>query len=147
MIEHYNYIIDIKDKELAELYKQVRYRKEELAQLRETLWEKQQDDSNRQCFGNAVIDSVCCYTVYTRMNDLKNFFKRKSRRHSRGPVKVACTTKGPAVTTSTYYIKRMIPLVIVLGSHWGQQGPAVNKVDDPRNDNSLQQIMLYILID
>lgn len=47
MIEHYNYIIDIKDKELAELYKQVRYRKEELAQLRETLWEKQQDDSDR----------------------------------------------------------------------------------------------------
>lgn len=40
MIEHYKFIIDNKDKELAELYKQVRYREQELAQLIDTLDEK-----------------------------------------------------------------------------------------------------------
>lgn len=70
------------------------------------------------------------------MNDLVDFFKRKNRQRKRGPVKTACTTKGPAVTTSTYYIQRMIPLVIIGGSQWGQRGPAVNKVGDPTNTNN-----------
>ena len=70
------------------------------------------------------------------MNDLIDYFKRQSRRRRRGPVKLACTTKGPAVTTATYYIKRMIPLVIMGGSQWGQKGPAVNIVDKPHNDNT-----------
>lgn len=70
------------------------------------------------------------------MNDLVDFFKRKNRQRKRGPVKTACTTKGPAVTTSTYYIQRTIPLVIVLGSPWGTKGPAVTIVDKPANSNN-----------
>jgi hypothetical protein len=69
------------------------------------------------------------------LDDLKNFFKRKSKRYNRGPSKIACTTKGPAVTTCTYYIKRTIPLSIIMGSHYNTTGPAVNKVGDPANDN------------
>ena len=70
------------------------------------------------------------------MNDLKDFFKKQNRRRRRGPVKLACTTKGPAVTTCTYYIKRTIPLTIIAGSPYNTQGPAVNKCGDPDNDNS-----------
>ena len=73
------------------------------------------------------------------MNDLKNFFKKLNRKQKRGPAKVACTYKGPAVkplTTCTYYIQRTIPLSIILGSQYKQQGPAVNKVDNPHNDNN-----------
>ena len=40
MIEHYNFIVDIKRKELDELLNIVAYRKEELAQLEATLIEK-----------------------------------------------------------------------------------------------------------
>jgi len=69
------------------------------------------------------------------LDDLKNFFKRKSKRYNRGPVKTALAVKGPAVTTATYYIKRTIPLVIIAGTPWGTKGPAVNKVGDPANDN------------
>jgi len=72
------------------------------------------------------------------MNDLKDFFKKHNRRIRRGPVKVACTYKGPAVTpstTCTYYIQRTIPLTIILGSQYKQTGPAVNTVDKPANDN------------
>ena len=72
------------------------------------------------------------------INDLTNYFKKLSRKQKRGPVKTACTYKGPAVTTSTYYIQRTIPLVIVLGSPWGTKGPAVNKCGDPVNDNPPQ---------
>ena len=75
------------------------------------------------------------------MNDLLDYFKRKSRQRRRGPVKTACTYKGPAVTpttTSTYYIKRTIPLVIILGSQYKQTGPAVNIVDNAHNDNNTQ---------
>ena len=71
-------------------------------------------------------------------DDLKNFFKRKNKRIRRGPVKTACTYKGPAVNppiTSTYYIQRTIPLVIILGSQYTQKDPAVNIVDKPANDN------------
>ena len=69
------------------------------------------------------------------MNDLKDFFRKQNRRRRRGPVKVACTTKGPAVTTCSYYIKRMIPLTIIAGSQYNTAGPAVNKVGEPHNDN------------
>lgn len=69
------------------------------------------------------------------MNDLVDFFKKQNRRRRRGPVKIACTTKGPAVTTCTYYIKRTIPLSLILGSQRGQHGPAVNPIDKPHNDN------------
>ena len=69
------------------------------------------------------------------MNDLVDFFKKQNRRRRRGPVKVACTTKGPAVTTCTYYIQRTIPLTIIAGSPYNTQGPAVNKVGEPHNDN------------
>ncbi len=74
------------------------------------------------------------------MNDLIDFFKKQNRRQRRGPVKVACTYKGPAVkpsTTATYYIQRTIPLVIVMGSQYKQHGPAVNIVDKPHNDNNI----------
>ena len=37
MLEHYNYIIDIKLNELADLYDTVKYREQELKQLKETL--------------------------------------------------------------------------------------------------------------
>lgn len=40
MIQHYNYIIDIKAKELEELLAIVEYRQQELAQLKETFNEK-----------------------------------------------------------------------------------------------------------
>ena len=70
------------------------------------------------------------------MNDLKDYFKRKSRRRLRGPVKIACTTKGPAVTTVTYYIKRTIPLSIILGSPYNTAGPAVSNMGKPTNDNA-----------
>ncbi len=75
------------------------------------------------------------YRELATVDDLKNFFKKLNRKQKRGPVKTACTTKGPAVTVSTYYIQRTIPLIIIGGSPWGQKGPAVNKVDDPYNDN------------
>jgi len=67
---------------------------------------------------------------------LKDFFKKKNRRIKRGPVKVACTTKGPAVTTCTYYIQRVIPLSIILGSPYNTTGPAVDKCGDPANENT-----------
>lgn len=71
-------------------------------------------------------------------DDLKNYIKKLNRKRKRGPVKTMCTYKGPAVkpsTTSTYYIQRTIPLVIVLGSQYKQTGPAVNKSNPPSNDN------------
>ena len=37
MLEHYNYIINVKSKELTELYEAVAYREQELEQLRTTL--------------------------------------------------------------------------------------------------------------
>lgn len=37
MIQHYNYIIDVKTKELEELLAIVKYRQQELTQLKETL--------------------------------------------------------------------------------------------------------------
>ena len=70
---------------------------------------------------------------------LKDFFKKKNRRIRRGPVKTMCTYRGPAVnpsTTATYYIQRTIPLVIVLGAQYNTTGPAVNKADNPANDNT-----------
>ena len=69
------------------------------------------------------------------MSDLKDFFKKANRRQRRGPVKVACTTRGPAVTTCTYYIQRTIPLTIIAGAPYNTAGPAVNTVDKPHNDN------------
>ena len=73
-------------------------------------------------------------------DDLTKYFKKLSRKQKRGPSKLACTTKGPAVTVCTYYIKRLIPLVIIGGSKWGEKGPAVNKVGDPINDNSMDRL-------
>ena len=82
------------------------------------------------------------------MNDLLDFFKKQNRKRRRGPVKTACTYKGPAVTPTTtrgesltilsctYYIQRTIPLVVILGSQYKQTGPAVNTVDKPANDNT-----------
>ena len=72
------------------------------------------------------------------MNDLKDYFKKQSRRRSRGPVKTALTVKGPAVTTGTYFIKRTIPLVIIAGTPWGTQGPAVTECGKPANTNNPQ---------
>lgn len=75
------------------------------------------------------------------MNDLIDFIKKFKRKRNRGPQKVACTYKGPAVkppVISTYYIKRTIPLVIILGSEYKQTGPAVTKVGDHTNDNDPQ---------
>jgi hypothetical protein len=73
------------------------------------------------------------------MSSLKDFFRKKNRKLKRGPVKTACTYKhktiGPAVT-ATYYIQRMIPLVVILGSQVGVNGPTVEKIDNPNNDNS-----------
>jgi len=72
------------------------------------------------------------------LDDLTKFFKKLSRKRKRGPVKTACTYKGPAVkptTISTYYIQRTIPLVIVLGSQYKQQGPAVTECGKPANNN------------
>ena len=70
------------------------------------------------------------------MNDLIDFFKRKSKKHGRGPVKTIATTKGPAVTTSTYFIKRTIPLCVIAGSPYNTQGPAVTHSEQPANTNN-----------
>lgn len=75
------------------------------------------------------------------MNDLKDFFKKNNRKLRRGPSKVACTYKGPAVKppiTCTYYIQRTIPLSIILGSQYKQHGPAVNTTAISANDNDNQ---------
>ena len=69
------------------------------------------------------------------LDDLKKYFKKLNRRQRRGPVKTACTTKGPAVTTCTYYIQRTIPLSIIAGSPYNTHGPAVNNTGEPTNDN------------
>jgi hypothetical protein len=69
------------------------------------------------------------------VNDLVDFFKRASRKRKRGPAKTALTVKGPAVTTGTYFIKRTIPLVIIAGTPWGTNGPAVNECGKPANTN------------
>lgn len=72
-------------------------------------------------------------------DDLKKYIKKLNRKQNQGPVKTACTYKGPAVkpsTICTYYIKRTIPLVIVLGSQYKQDGPAVNECDKPANSNN-----------
>lgn len=72
------------------------------------------------------------------MNDLFNYFKRKSKKHYRGPVKTICTTKGPAVTGSTYFIQRTIPMVIIAGSPYNTAGPAVTECGKPANTNDPQ---------
>ena len=77
------------------------------------------------------------------MNDLIDFIKKLKRKRDRGPVKTACTYKGPAVKPpiiSTYYIQRTIPLVIILGSQYNQQGPAVTECGKPINDNSMDRL-------
>jgi hypothetical protein len=73
------------------------------------------------------------------MNDLVDFFKKQSkkaeRKKNRGPGKLACMTKGPAVTICTYYIQRTIPLVILGGSPRNVKGPAVTNANPLANDN------------
>ncbi len=72
------------------------------------------------------------------ISDLTKYFKKLSRKRKRGPVKIACTYKGPAVQPTvvcTYYIQRTIPLSIILGSQYKQQGPAVTECGKPTNDN------------
>lgn len=73
------------------------------------------------------------------MNDLRDFFKKQSqkaiRKKNRGPAKLACMTKGPAVTVCTYYIQRTIPLIILGGSPRNVKGPAVVNTNILANDN------------